>query len=79
MQNFFILLLQPYYYSILLLRQKWYFMIDYLTDIAHCIRILENGGLILYPTDTVWGIGCDATNETAVAKINALKQRTITY
>jgi L-threonylcarbamoyladenylate synthase len=40
------------------------------------MRVLENGGLILYPTDTVWGIGCDATNEAAVAKIYALKQRT---
>lgn len=51
-------------------------MSDYLTDIEQCIRVLENGGLILYPTDTVWGIGCDATNEAAVAKIYALKQRT---
>lgn len=51
-------------------------MSDYLTDIEQCIRVLENGGLILYPTDTVWGIGCDATNEAAVAKVYALKQRT---
>ena len=39
-----------------------------------CIEVLRAGGLILYPTDTVWGIGCDATNEEAVAKIYALKQ-----
>ena len=39
------------------------------------IETLKNGGLILYPTDTVWGIGCDATNEEAVEKINLLKER----
>jgi L-threonylcarbamoyladenylate synthase len=44
-------------------------------DIEACLRVLENGGLILYPTDTIWGIGCDATNEEAVAKIFALKNR----
>jgi L-threonylcarbamoyladenylate synthase len=51
-------------------------MSNYLSDVEQCMRVLENGGLILYPTDTVWGIGCDATNEAAVAKIYALKQRT---
>lgn len=45
------------------------------TDIEACLRVLESGGLILYPTDTIWGIGCDATNETAVEKIFALKKR----
>ena len=35
----------------------------------------KNGGIILYPTDTVWGIGCDATNAEAVAKVYALKRR----
>ena len=44
-------------------------------DIEECLTVLNNGGLILYPTDTVWGIGCDATNEKAVAKIYALKNR----
>ncbi len=44
-------------------------------DIEHCLQVLKNGGLILYPTDTVWGIGCDATNARAVEKIYALKQR----
>lgn len=38
------------------------------------VEVLKQGGLILYPTDTVWGIGCDATNEEAVAKIYALKR-----
>jgi L-threonylcarbamoyladenylate synthase len=44
-------------------------------DIEACISRLQKGQLILYPTDTVWGIGCDATNETAVAKIYDLKKR----
>jgi len=44
-------------------------------DIKKCIEVLRNGGLILYPTDTVWGIGCDATNAEAVAKVYALKRR----
>ncbi|MDR3235464.1 MAG: threonylcarbamoyl-AMP synthase [Prevotellaceae bacterium] len=38
-------------------------------------RVLQRGGLLLYPTDTLWGIGCDAANEQAVKKIFALKQR----
>ena len=45
------------------------------TDIEECIKVLQAGGLILYPTDTIWGIGCDATNENAVAKIYSLKKR----
>ncbi|MEI7472964.1 MAG: L-threonylcarbamoyladenylate synthase [Chitinophagaceae bacterium] len=44
-------------------------------DIKECLAVLETGGIILYPTDTIWGIGCDATNANAVAKIFALKQR----
>lgn len=42
--------------------------------VEECVAVLRNGGLILYPTDTVWGIGCDATNEEAVAKVYALKR-----
>jgi Sua5/YciO/YrdC/YwlC family protein len=45
------------------------------TDIKNCLEVLINGGLILYPTDTVWGIGCDATNESAINKIYHLKKR----
>ena len=45
------------------------------TDIEESLSVLQSGGLILYPTDTVWGIGCDATNAEAVAKIYALKKR----
>ena len=44
-------------------------------DIKECIEVLRKGGLILYPTDTIWGIGCDATNATAVKRIYDLKQR----
>jgi L-threonylcarbamoyladenylate synthase len=44
-------------------------------DIENALGILQSGGIILYPTDTVWGIGCDATNEDAVNKIIQLKQR----
>ena len=53
-------------------------MPNFLQDIDTCLTVLQNGGLILYPTDTVWGIGCDATNEAAVKKIYNLKQRTET-
>lgn len=44
-------------------------------DIRQCLTTLQQGGLILYPTDTIWGIGCDATNEAAVQRIFQLKQR----
>lgn len=44
-------------------------------DIQTCVKVLREGGLILYPTDTIWGIGCDATNNEAVKKIYALKKR----
>jgi len=44
-------------------------------EINKCIEVLKSGGIILYPTDTVWGLGCDATNEEAVEKIFKLKQR----
>lgn len=44
-------------------------------EIKEAVEVLKNGGVILYPTDTVWGLGCDATNEEAVAKVFAIKQR----
>jgi L-threonylcarbamoyladenylate synthase len=50
-------------------------MVDIENDIKNCIRVLQQGGVILYPTDTIWGLGCDAMNEAAVEKIFALKQR----
>src|SRR5687768_5830770 len=50
-------------------------MSDFETDVEHCLAVLEQGGIILYPTDTIWGIGCDATNAEAVQKIYDLKER----
>jgi L-threonylcarbamoyladenylate synthase len=44
-------------------------------EINNALKVLANGGIILYPTDTIWGIGCDATNENAVAKIFKIKKR----
>ena len=48
---------------------------DFQNDLGFCLTTLQAGGLILYPTDTIWGIGCDATNAEAVKKIFTLKQR----
>lgn len=48
------------------------------TDILNCLKQLRSGGTILYPTDTIWGIGCDATNAHAVEKILSLKNRPAT-
>ena len=48
---------------------------SYAADIREAVEVLRRGGIILYPTDTIWGIGCDATNEEAVQRIYALKQR----
>jgi L-threonylcarbamoyladenylate synthase len=50
-------------------------MQDFHDDLEHCLNVLQNGGIILYPTDTVWGIGCDATNPLAVQNIFDLKRR----
>ncbi|HZJ79688.1 MAG TPA: L-threonylcarbamoyladenylate synthase [Dysgonamonadaceae bacterium] len=44
-------------------------------DIQKAIEVLKQGGVILYPTDTIWGIGCDATNQEAVEKLYTIKQR----
>ncbi|WP_299395487.1 L-threonylcarbamoyladenylate synthase [uncultured Gelidibacter sp.] len=44
-------------------------------EISNALQVLRDGGLILYPTDTVWGIGCDATNPEAVKKVFQLKER----
>jgi len=44
-------------------------------EVAKAFNIIKDGGIILYPTDTIWGIGCDATNTEAVKKIFQLKQR----
>lgn len=47
----------------------------YEKDIKAAIEVMRKGGVILYPTDTVWGIGCDATNPEAVAKVYKIKRR----
>ena len=44
-------------------------------DIRNAVETMRKGGVILYPTDTVWGIGCDATNPEAVAKVYKIKHR----
>ncbi|CAM3975284.1 L-threonylcarbamoyladenylate synthase [Flavobacterium branchiophilum] len=51
---------------------------DLSQEVFNAYEIIKNGGIILYPTDTVWGIGCDATNENAVNKIFQLKKRAAT-
>lgn len=48
---------------------------EYNEDLKFAVDCLKKGGIILYPTDTIWGIGCDATNSEAVKKIYRLKQR----
>ena len=44
-------------------------------EIKKCLEVLKKGGTILYPTDTIWGIGCDATNQKAVEKVYRIKKR----
>src|ERR1700754_3241231 len=44
-------------------------------EVAKALKVVQEGGIILYPTDTIWGIGCDATNTEAIQKIYRLKQR----
>lgn len=48
---------------------------EIIEDIKNACKIMMQGGIILYPTDTIWGIGCDATNEEAVRKVYEIKQR----
>jgi len=50
-------------------------MEDINQEVFNAFEVIKNGGIILYPTDTVWGIGCDAANEEAVKKIYTLKKR----
>lgn len=44
-------------------------------EVEKALKVIQDGGIILYPTDTIWGIGCDATNTEAIKKIFKLKQR----
>ncbi len=48
---------------------------EYIRDIETAVSVMKNGGIIAYPTDTVWGIGCDATNDAAVKRIYEIKRR----
>ncbi|RZK31292.1 MAG: threonylcarbamoyl-AMP synthase [Hymenobacter sp.] len=48
---------------------------NFTNDIEHCLTALQSGGVILFPTNTIWGLGCDATNEAAVNKVLQIKQR----
>ena len=48
---------------------------DFSNDIERCLKVLHEGGIILYPTDTIWGIGCDAADPLAAEKIISLKRR----
>ena len=50
-------------------------MVDFENDIKACIDVLTHDGVILYPTDTVWGLGCDALNAAAVERVFAIKER----
>ena len=48
---------------------------QYEKDVRNAVEVMRKGGVILYPTDTVWGIGCDATNPDAVKRVFEIKQR----
>ena len=48
---------------------------EYRDDIRQAVDVMNRGGIILYPTDTIWGIGCDATNEEAVRRVFEIKKR----
>lgn len=48
---------------------------EYREDISKAVEVMNRGGIILYPTDTIWGIGCDATNEDAVKRVFEIKHR----
>ena len=56
-------------------KDRYICTMDFLIDVEKSLAVLQAGGIILYPTDTIWGIGCDATSEAAVQKIYALKKR----
>ncbi len=49
--------------------------IDFSEQVSAAVKVMRAGGVILYPTDTIWGIGCDATNAAAVAKVYEIKRR----
>ncbi|MGN6492236.1 MAG: L-threonylcarbamoyladenylate synthase [Agriterribacter sp.] len=55
--------------------RHYFCRMNFTEDVENCLRVLQSGGVILYPTDTIWGLGCDATNEDAVQKIYNIKRR----
>ena len=55
--------------------QRTIIMVDFEVDIKTSVAVLQQGGTLLYPTDTIWGLGCDATDPATVDKIFAIKQR----
>lgn len=55
--------------------KQLFLIMDFMPDIEPSLKTLKEDGIILYPTDTIWGIGCDATQPTAVEKILSLKKR----
>ncbi len=62
--------------SMKLVNEKHVNVAEFRDDIKQAVEVMNNGGVILYPTDTVWGIGCDATNVEAVKKVYEIKRRT---
>lgn len=64
--------LQKYYFCVLIREIMYQEMIE---EIKKACQVMNEGGVILYPTDTIWGIGCDATNEEAVRRVYEIKQR----
>jgi len=58
-----------------MIKKSIIFEVNMKEEIKKALEILRNGGVILYPTDTVWGLGCDATNEKAVKRIFEIKKR----
>lgn len=48
---------------------------DFRQDVAECVEVMRRGGVVVYPTDTVWGIGCDARNSSAVRRVFEIKHR----
>ena len=48
---------------------------EILADVDRACKVMQEGGIVVYPTDTIWGIGCDATNADAVARVYEIKRR----
>ncbi|MFT5801157.1 MAG: tRNA A37 threonylcarbamoyladenosine synthetase subunit TsaC/SUA5/YrdC, partial [Nonlabens sp.] len=66
---------QPLHKSIQMSETQFHQLMFGSEPLSDICAVLERGGSILYPTDTIWGVGCDATNASAIEKIYELKQR----